>query len=227
MSAANCDALCASAVLIFIVTVALPRPNERVILERIVEYSELAKGVGVMVREARQALVAGSLQALVDLESWDVPTPLPEELTRPLQDIKQLVISSSSSSSPDDDDSEDIMRRKKSIIYLQAIDTLEKTLAAVLHNASHPTVIFIFLTLVDRQFIHLVASGDLTALRILGHYGVCASYVPNKWWMKAYGPDIVRACKAYIEWATRGHDRGTGPSSFSQELLPIETVQVD
>jgi hypothetical protein len=111
------------------------------------------------------------LRGLYDINPWDEPITLPKELLGPLESMKHLVDSLFFDSEKD----------AKKMVYLQAIDTLKQTLEAMFHNRSYPLIIFMFLALVDRQFIQLVVMKDFIALQILGHYGVCSCYIQSKW----------------------------------------------
>ncbi|GAD95425.1 conserved hypothetical protein [Paecilomyces variotii No. 5] len=188
INADNCEAIYASTALIFLSTIALPRFNKKAsdsFLERLVELSELAKGPLAVRRSSPKPL-----HSLYNLKPWNEPIDLPAELTDPLDNIRRVVEA--------DNNNSDANATRKSI-YLQAINTLKQTLIAMFHNKLYPLIIFMFLSVVDRQFIQLVASKDVMALRILGHYGVCSSYIPRKWWNRYWGRDIIDAVMRILD----------------------------
>ncbi|KAL1876678.1 hypothetical protein Plec18167_005086 [Paecilomyces lecythidis] len=187
INADNCEAIYASTALIFLSTIALPRFDKEApdsFLERLVELSELAKGPLAVRKNSPKPL-----HSLYNLKPWNEPIELPAELTDPLDNIRRVV---------EADDNRNINTTRKAI-YLQAIDTLKQTLIAMFHNKLYPLIIFMFLSVVDRRFIELVALKDVTALRILGHYGVCSNYIPRKWWNRYWGRDIIDAVVSILD----------------------------
>jgi peptide alpha-N-acetyltransferase len=53
--------------------------------------------------------------------------------------------------------------------------------------------IFVWATLIPREFIQLIEAQNRDALVILAHYAVLPGRVRNVWWLEGLGADIVTA----------------------------------
>lgn len=189
ITAENCDALFASAWLVFLFTVAFPRRTDKstLLLDEIVDMSELGKGVHTVLKGAPGNPDHGPLRAwFIYFRHWDSPDMLlPEHVSRPLRRMREMI----------DTYAEELKRT----IYIFAVEKLKLTLAAFTVNAYHPAFIYMWLVEVDRDFLELVRSRDRIALYIFGHYGVCARRVADQWWARDWGRDIVTAVQCVLE----------------------------
>lgn len=187
VNAENCNALYASAVLVFLFTAAFPRPSDKsTLLDEIVEMSEIAKGVPAVLKGSPGDLSAGPLRAWFTFHHWESPNSLlPGHISQSLRRMRESI------------DKFAVEDKRK--IYISAVEKLKLALAAFAVNTFHPAFIFMWLAEVDRGFLDLVKSRDRIALYIFGHYGTCALGIKDRWWARTWGEDIVNAVQRVFE----------------------------
>ncbi|OKL55306.1 hypothetical protein UA08_09414 [Talaromyces atroroseus] len=177
----NFDALYASAMLTFLFNIGrLNSSNSARLPYDIAALSELGKGVLAVRLEGAMRHKIKSSQLMREYRPWDSPQPLPDSIDRAIKHIENLVHSLPES-------------RKNKDQYIQATQLLRFTFNALTQNPEQPAMIFMWLVLVDRRFIELLRAKDTMALLILGHYGICAFQIKDKWWAANCGRHIVAA----------------------------------
>lgn len=203
LSAENCEALYISACFIFILNLAsAPLAIPSMLIDRFVELCELARGVAAVIRQSSPLIKTGRLKAFFKLVKWDNLISGPGQPTRtPLVAELQKLVDSLPSE----------MDHLKDI-YQGALRCLNITLAAVIVNRAHPAIIFMWFVILDRQYITLVAARDRIALRILECYGECAGCLPERWWSRRWGRDLVSGVRCVLQ-----NQNKTDMSSFQSQ----------
>ncbi|QKX59501.1 uncharacterized protein TRUGW13939_06635 [Talaromyces rugulosus] len=206
LTAENCEALYISAGLIFILNLTCaPLANPSMMIDRFVELCELARGAGAVIEQSSPTLKTGRLKAFFNFVKWDHPmsgsgdqparTPLSAKLEKTVESLPSEM-----------DHLKDI--------YRAALRCLNITITAVIANRAHPAIIFMWFVILDRQYITLVAARDWVALQILECYGEYARCLPERWWSRQWGRDLVLGVRCVLE-----NQNETNISSFqSQEL---------
>lgn len=224
----NCDALCASSMLVAIFATALPQSpgiNGRASpLEGILEMCVLSRGVFSVIETAGDWIRKhGKMAPALVRTAWDAVTPLPVDTHDALQGLELAVEALSEPESV-----------KK--IHFSTIHLLKRTFLARATNPNHPSIVFMFLVIVDRQYIEFVWARQRTALVILAHFGVVLHSSRDQWWSQNWGyqlvEDIYRTLEAdwrpLISWPMQKVGMGdiesadssqaTGPVSLSTSL---------
>jgi hypothetical protein len=205
LTAENCEALYVSAGLIFILNLSsAPLANPSMLIDRFVELCELARGAAAVIEQSSATLKTGRIKAFFNFVKWDHLTSGPGQPARtPLIEKLQKTVDSLPSE----------MDHLKDI-YREALCCLNTTMTAVIVNSAHPAIIFMWFVLLDRQYITLVAARDRFALQILECYGECARCLPERWWSRQWGRDLVSGVRCVLE-----NQNKTNMSSFQSQGL--------
>lgn len=190
LSAGNCEALYISATFIFILNLAsAPLANPSMLIDRFVELCELARGAAAVIRQSSPLIKTGRLKAFFNIAKWDHLLSGPDQpSSSPLIAKLQEMVDSLPSE----------MDHLKDI-YHGALRCLNITMSAVIVNRAHPAIIFMCFAILDRQFITLVAARDRIALQILKCYGECAGCLPERWWSRRWGRDLVSGVRCVLQ----------------------------
>jgi hypothetical protein len=184
VTADNFDALYASAMLTFLFNIGrFNSSNSSRLAVDIAALSELGKGVLAVRLEGAMRHKIQSSQLMREYRPWDCPPALPDTMDRTIKHMENLVHSVP--------ETRNGSKRKDQ--YIQATKLLRFTFNALTRNPEQPAMIFMWFVLVDRRFIELLRVKDTMALLILGHYGICALQVKDKWWAANCGRHIVAA----------------------------------
>ncbi|CRG90878.1 hypothetical protein PISL3812_07924 [Talaromyces islandicus] len=190
LRAENCEALYVSAALIFLLNLAsasLASPS--MLIEKCVELCELARGAAAVIQQSSPMLTTGRLKAFFNFVRWDHLMSGPDQPPRsPLIARLQRTVDSLPSE----------MEHLKAI-YHGAIRCLNVTMTAVIVNRTHPAIIFMWFVNLDRQYITLLAARDRIALQILECYGECARCLPDRWWSRQWGRDLVFGVRCALQ----------------------------
>ncbi|KAL7939223.1 hypothetical protein V8C35DRAFT_286065 [Trichoderma chlorosporum] len=174
----NCDAVFATASLLFLGATASTLSQQGMRPRRVAEISELARGVYAVAREAPINLKAGPFRPLVDIEYRDIKKALPSELRLPLLRLTEAIQSSQESTA-------------KKQVYLSAVHLLDKVMRWNVYSACRTLIVFVWLGLVDRSFMELAVAQDPLALRIIGQFGVYSMQARSAWWLKGLAESIT------------------------------------
>lgn len=186
----NFDALYASSMLAFLFNAVLLRSsNSSRLGHNIAALCELARGTLAVRQEGFKRFNIESSHLMREYRPWDYPPPLPDTIHRTIKHIEKLV-----NSLPETGHAS-----KNKTQYMKSTKLLRMTFNALNLNHDQPAMIFMWLVLIDREYVDLLKSRDTMALLILAHYGICATEVKDKWWALKYGRYIVAAVHRILD----------------------------
>ncbi|KAH8699186.1 hypothetical protein BGW36DRAFT_460960 [Talaromyces proteolyticus] len=202
------EALFGAVWLVFLFSVSLPRPSERKdwIVDQIVELSELAKGVIVIItaicdisiedeEERSTKVMTGPLRAFfAHFLPWKHRSVSPSARRRSLPPSLQQILATIESDEASSSSSPAISPAKRELYY-HAIDELAQTITALTFNFRHPAIVFMWLIGTHRGFMELVAQRDELALRIFRIYGIWATRVDWVWFVRNWGRSVVEGAE--------------------------------
>lgn len=174
----NFNALYASATLIFIFSAARPKPAaSSSILSELSEQFGLARGVRAVRDEGSKALRAEDSELLRAPRAWDFSSALPSDTVRSV-----LYLESAVNSLPDSE---------SKYLFTRVVHNLRQTFTALVVNPDQPLLAFMWLTLVDRRYIQLLASQDAMAVLIMAQYSLCLLQVSDNWCIRDWARYVL------------------------------------
>jgi hypothetical protein len=198
----NCHALCASSVLTVIFVAGVRESpgtaGNTYPLEKLLGICELTRGAYIIVRAAEQWIKNGSVSSLIDVKPWENAPELRPDILNAIKDIEESIKLT-------------VKSEEMIAIYSSALLILVQTFEATAVNTDHPTIVFLWLVLIQRQFMDLLKVKDNMALVLLAHYGVVLQASAEHWWCGDLGYQIVEMVsnifdddwKRRIEWPAR------------------------
>jgi hypothetical protein len=183
ITAENCDALWASSALTVIFGTAqyqiLETPGVVKLspLDGILEVCELVRGVYVIVQAAAQWIGSGPINPLLVYDFAAHAPELAPDVIDAIQAVKNCVLASSAAHT--------------SSVYLSSLEVLQQTFVASM-SKDQPTMVLVWLVLIERQFVVMLRERDPIALVMLAHYGVVLYDSRQHWWCGDWGFSIVK-----------------------------------
>jgi hypothetical protein len=195
----NCDALFATSFLITFFVLGQPQapgsPRSSSVIQEVLELSELIKGATEVTQTSRSWILAGIYAPIVSPLPWD-DAVLPQAVLNAMEALKRDVIAATVDS------------ENEKTMCTEAVRLLMENFRAVICNPNWKSIVWLWLTLVDRQFLSLLMARKPAALVIIAHYGVVLHFSRNSWWCKDWGSELVRyiyyelepGWRPYIDW---------------------------
>lgn len=153
-------------------------------------------------------VINGAMHSVAARKWWPTTrtpaTPRAEEEDQRLQNIDQLWKDADGTREPKAqhlDDALAYLRECYALISQLTLPGVFPPMTAVPYSVDDTTTgvltdrgsIFVWSTLISREFIHLLETKDRDALVILAHYAVLPGRVRNVWWLEGLGADFVTA----------------------------------
>jgi len=191
VTAANCQSLFTSGWILGIFTAARNQvsdmSNSDTVIEGVLAIGQQARGVYAVLDACDQWLRSGEFDVFLRLNPWDDAPPIVPDIDEALQAIYKTIEASLEY---------DEARRS---MYSAAIKLLRFSFQAPTVNPQYPTVVFSWLSFMDRNFVGLMEQKDAMALVILAHYGVLLHTAASWWWCGDLGARLVKSIYDSLE----------------------------
>ena len=149
---------------------------------------------------------------MLNPKPWDDAPTLPPDVVQALDTLREKVIPTHSSD--------------RSPIYLEAVENLHRTCQAYEVNQNHLPIAFLWLVMLERDFIDLLKQRDPMALVIFAHFGAVCQAASTLWWARNWDSLIVEAAyqalddewRPWISWPMQKIEaRSRSPTSTVDE----------
>jgi hypothetical protein len=144
-------------------------------LDGILEVCELVRGVYVVVQAAVQWINTGPLKPILAFDFAIDASELPQDVMSALQAVKDCIIASTTADTTS--------------VYISALQVLQQSFTV---SVEQPTMVLVWLVLIERQFVVMLRERDPVALVMLAHYGVLLYSSRQHWWCGDWGVVIVK-----------------------------------
>jgi hypothetical protein len=202
---ANCGSVLASSALLGFFTFVYSRFREEQskLIDNLISIHEVLRGVAAIIAHTGSHLDRTAVSAIFKPGPWD-DAAVPVGFQRAICTLRENIRTFGEEGERE--------------IHLAAIHTLEENVKAEIANPQRITLSYLFLTLIDRRYMELVASRNQMALVILAYYAIILHRQRHRWWVNDAGVQLLKEVKeclnedfaALVKWPEErlvGHDR--------------------